>query len=370
MSQAQPARVGQPIADVETPALLIDLEAYERNLDRMATRLRGTNVRLRAHAKTHKCPVIARHQVERGAVGVCCQKVSEASMLVAGGVRDVLVSNEIVGRTKIARLVALATQATIAVCVDDPANVAALESAAADAGVRLDVLVEIDVGAARCGVAPGEPALRLAQAVANAHHLRFAGIQAYNGRAQHVYDAGERAAIMQRTVDLTRETVRQIEAAGLACDTVTGGGTGTFDIEAASGVFNEIQAGSYVFMDVNYKRVRGPSAEFENALFVLTTVMSRPTPERAVCDAGLKAHSVDSGLPVVHGRADVEYAAASDEHGTLRLQEPERRPNLGDRLMLVPGHCDPTVNLYDWYVGFRGGRVETLWPITARGAVY
>jgi D-serine deaminase-like pyridoxal phosphate-dependent protein len=369
MTTAPPARVGMSMDEIDTPALVIDLDAYERNLDRMAGKLRSAPVRLRAHAKTHKCAVIARQQMRRGAVGVCCQKVGEAEALIHAGVDDVLVSNQIVSPQKIARLVALAKQATVAVCADHPANVRDLAHAAASANVCMPVLVEVDIGAGRCGTAPGQATIELARAIAHESSLRFAGIQAYHGKAQHIYALGDRRAAIEASAALTRQTVQQLKAAGLECQTVTGAGTGTFELELASGIYNELQAGSYIFMDVDYAKVEGSPHEFEHSLFVLCQVMSRPTPDRAVVDAGLKAHSVDSGLPRVHGRPDIEFVGASDEHGTLKLHNPAGGPALGELLRLVPGHCDPTVNLYDWYVATRNNRVEALWPIIARGAV-
>ncbi len=369
MTNAAPATIGCPLNAIDTPALLIDLDAYERNLDRMAAQLVGQPVRLRAHAKTHKCAVIAHHQMARGAVGVCCQKVSEAESLIDGGVGDVLVSNEIVGANKLARLAALAKRANVAVCADNAHNVRDIAVAAQNANVRLPVLVEIDVGAGRCGVAPGRPALELARCIAAQPSLLFAGIQAYHGKAQHIYDLLARREAIDASVNLTRDTVQLLNQQGLICDVVTGAGTGTFAFEAVSGVYTELQAGSYIFMDADYRRVVGCPQEFEHALFVLTTVMSRPTPDRAVCDAGLKAHSVDSGLPIVHGCSDVEYVNASDEHGTLRLAYGGQL-RLGEKLLLIPGHCDPTVNLYDQFVCIRRDRVEAIWPIVARGAVW
>ena len=214
MPLSPPATIGMPLAEIDTPALLIDLDAFERNLQRMAAFAAKAGVRLRAHAKTHKSPIIAARQVALGAVGVCCQKVSEAEAMVEGGIGDVLVSNEVAGAAKLERLADLARRARIGVCVDDPANVAELEAAAARAGASLDVLVEIDVGAQRCGVAPGEPAARIAELVAAAPHLRFAGLQAYHGSAQHVRDAGERRDHIVRAVALVQETLRALRAWG------------------------------------------------------------------------------------------------------------------------------------------------------------
>src|SRR3546814_441778 len=242
-------------------------------------------------------------------------------------------------------------------------------------GVRLDVLVEIDVGAGRCGIAPGEPALELAKRIAASLGLRFGGLQAYQGRAQHIRDYEERRKAIEDAVLLTRRTVDLLAKHGLACDIVGGAGTGTYPFEIAGGVHNELQAGSYIFMDADYgrnlKADGGFFDEFENSLFVHATVMSKPTRDRALLDAGLKAFAVDAGMPVVHDMPEVAYVGASDEHGTLALGGggDNRSLRVGDKLRLIPGHCDPTVNLHDWYVGIRGDRVEALWPVAARGAL-
>ncbi len=361
------------LEDVDTPALIIELDAFEANLAHMANTVQASGVRLRPHAKTHKCAIIALRQIALGAVGVCCQKVSEAEALVQGGVRDVLVSNEIVGESKIAHLAALAREARVAVCVDDAGNIADLDRAAVGAGATLDVRVEIDVGAHRCGIAPGAPALDLAKRVDAAKALRFAGLQAYQGSAQHIRDHGERRAAIDGAVQAAGATVTLLGEHGLACSSVTGAGTGTFHFEAASGLYNELQAGSYIFMDADYAQNYGEGGgafdEFQHSLFVYTTVMSTPEPARAIVDAGLKASSVDSGLPTVDDMPGVTFVGASDDHGKLAIDAGTSGPSLGEKLKLIPGHCDPTVNLYDWYVCIRDGRVEALWPIVGRGAL-
>jgi D-serine deaminase-like pyridoxal phosphate-dependent protein len=358
------------VSAVDTPALVLDLAAFERNLERMAAALRGTSVRLRAHAKAHKCPEIARRQVALGAVGVCCQKVSEAAVFVAAGIEDVLVTNEVVGDAKLRRLAVLARSARIGVLVDHPQQVRALAAAAQAHVVTLDVYVEVDVGANRCGVAPGDPAVQLAREIAASAPLRFAGLHCYHGTAQHMRAPEERAAAIAAASEAARMTKRAIEALGIAVECVTGGGSGSFVHERDSGIFNEIQAGSYAFMDRDYgdNRLGEGDIGFEHALFVRTTVMSRPTAARAIVDAGLKASSVDSGMPGVWKRPDLRYAKASDEHGVLETGDAAAL-SLGDALMLVPGHCDPTFNLYDEVVCIRGDRVEAVWPIAARGAL-
>jgi D-serine deaminase-like pyridoxal phosphate-dependent protein len=370
MSPWKAAQPGDPLSAVDTPALVLDLNAFERNLERMAGALRGSKVRLRAHAKSHKCPTIALRQVALGAVGICCQKVSEAAVFVEAGIGDILITNQVMGEAKLRHLAVLARKARIGVLVDHPQQVQALAAAATAHGVTLDTYVEVDVGAHRCGVAPGEEAVQLARQVAASGGLRFAGLQCYHGPAQHLRHPQDRLAAIAEASEAARMTCRAIEACGIAVERVTGGGTGTFRHERDSGVFNEIQAGSYVFMDRDYgdnQRGEGDIA-FEHALFLRTTVMSRTTADRAIVDAGLKASSVDSGMPIVWQRPDLRYVKAADEHGVLATPDADA-VSIGDVLMLVPGHCDPTVNLYDELVCFRGDRVEALWPIAARGAL-
>jgi 3-hydroxy-D-aspartate aldolase len=368
-----PARIGMSVSEVDTPALLLDLEAFESNLDTLSATLAGHKVRVRPHSKSHKCPEIALRQMARGAVGVCCQKVSEAEAMVEGGVMNVLIANEVIGTQKISRLATLAGHSRVSVCVDNAQNVADLETAARSAGVKIDVLVEIDVGANRCGVMPGQPVVELATRIAAARNLRFAGIHAYQGAAQHVRAPADRRAAIDEAVRQVKLSIDLLHKQGLQVEVVTGAGTGTYLLEAASGVYNEIQPGSYIFMDADYGRNLGedgkPVHVFQQSLFVWSTVMSHPVATRAVVDAGLKALSVDSGMPLVANLPGADYLKASDEHGVLRLSA-GAKVALGDKIRLIPGHCDPTVNLYDWIVGVRGTRVESIWPITARGAFY
>jgi D-serine deaminase-like pyridoxal phosphate-dependent protein len=368
------AEIGMTLDEVDTPALVIDLDAFERNLRRLPERVAQSGVRVRPHAKTHKCPVIALKQIELGAVGVCCQKVSEAEALVYGGVKDVFVTNEIVGRQKLQRLISLAHSARIGVCADDIGQVDALEATAGDAGITLPVFIEVNMGANRCGVEPGEPALQLATRIADASHLVFAGLQAYHGSAQHLRGWDERRQAIMQATDKAVRTRDLLARNGIECPTITGAGTGTYEFEGASGVYNELQCGSYIFMDADYgrnlDRDGAPTKAFEPSLFVWATVMSRPSEDRAIVDAGLKALAFDSGPPLVCDEPAAIYERASDEHGRLGVSGATNRLRVGDKVRLIPGHCDPTVNLYDWYVCVRGNRVEQLWPITARGAVY
>jgi 3-hydroxy-D-aspartate aldolase len=362
--QSAPARVGQKLEEVDTPALILDLTSFEKNQQTLFDSVKGRTIRVRPHAKTHKCPEVAKRQIAMGAVGMCCQKVSEAQAMVDGGVDDVLISNEIVGTQKIERLAALSRRAKLGVCVDNHENLRAI----AATGAKLDVYIELDVGMRRCGLAPGEPVVALAREIANSPNLSFAGLQAYHGRAQHIRSMEERHAAIEAAAQHVFYTKRLLEKAAIPCPIVTGAGSGTFMLEVEAGAWDEIQPGSYAFMDADYAKNEwaAPLPRFEHALFVLSTVMSRPSADRAIVDAGLKASSVDSGMPVVWQREGLRYTRASDEHGCI---EGRPLPTLGEKLLLVPGHCDPTINLYDWYVCVRGGTVEDLWAITARGAL-
>jgi D-serine deaminase-like pyridoxal phosphate-dependent protein len=370
MSPWKAAQAGDPVSAIDTPALVLHLDAFERNLQRMADALRGRNVRLRAHAKCHKTPEIALRQVALGAIGICCQKVSEAAVFAQAGIADILVTNQVMGDAKLRHLAPLARKARIGVLVDHPLQIQPLSDAAQAHGVTLDVYVEVNVGANRCGVAPGEDAVPLARQIDARAGLRFAGLQCYHGPAQHLRSALERRNAIAAACEAARLTARAIEACGIAVERITGAGTGSFVNERDSGVFNEIQAGSYVFMDRDYgDNQRDPDdIPFEHALFVRTTVMSRASATRAVVDAGLKASSVDSGMPVVWQRPGLRFARAAEEHGVLETAD-AGSVALGDVLLLVPGHCDPTVNLYDDLVCIRGDRVEALWPVAARGAL-
>ena len=368
-----PANIGAHVDDVDTPALLVDLDVFELNLRKLADHVTDTNVRLRPHSKTHKSVAVALRQMALGAAGICCQKVGEAEAMVLGGVNNVLVTNQIVGATKLTRLAGIARQAWVGVCVDDATNVTDLNEAALSAQSTLHVLVEINVGAARCGVSRVDDALALARQIAAAPGLRFAGLQAYQGSAQHKRTLEERRDAIDHAVSFTKETVELLERNGLTCEIVGGAGTGTYELEAASGIYNELQAGSYVFMDADYARNRGtdggPFSTFGHSLTILTTVMSVAVEGKWIVDAGLKAHATDHGMPMVVDHPDCTYDRPSDEHGVLTFKGDGPRPQLGDKVRLIPGHCDPTVNLYDWLVGIRSDRVECLWPVSSRGAL-
>jgi 3-hydroxy-D-aspartate aldolase len=371
-----PALPGMAEADIQTPCLVLDLDALERNIVKMGDYARAHGMRHRVHGKMHKSVDVAKLQ-ERlgGSVGVCCQKVSEAEVFVRGGIKDVLVSNQVRDPAKIDRLARLPKLgARIIVCVDDVANVADLSAAAVKHGTEIEVFVEIDCGAGRCGVKTPEEVVAIAKAVAAAPNLKFAGIQAYQGAMQHMDKYEDRKVKLDAAIAQVKGCVDALTAAGLKPDLVSGGGTGSYYFESGSGVYNELQCGSYAFMDADYGRIldqdgnRIDRGEWENALFILTSVMSHVKADKAICDAGLKAQSVDSGLPVIFGRTDVKYAKCSDEHGVI--EDPAGVLKVGDKLKLIPGHCDPTCNVHDWYVGVRNGKVEVVWPVSARGKAY
>ena len=361
--------VGQDVAAIDTPALVIDLDAMQRNLAAMAAFARQRGLRLRPHAKTHKSAWIALRQIALGAVGVCVQKTSEAEALAAHGVRDLFITNEVIDAGKLARVAVLARDAALAIAVDSALGVERLAAALHAARSRAGVFVEIDVGQGRGGVLPRAAATLAGSVVA--HGLRFAGLQAYHGRAQHLRSAAERGAAIDAASRAVREALAALSAAGIACPLVSGAGSGSFVLEAGSGLWGELQCGSYVFMDRDYadNDTLPGAPRFEHALFVKSQVMSRAA-DHAVIDAGHKSHAIDSGLPRVWGRDDLEFVNGGDEHGILRGSA---LPALGDTVWLVPGHCDPTVNLHAAMVGVRGGLqhgvVERLITVDARGCI-
>lgn len=371
-----PAVPGMDEADIQTPCLILDLDALERNVRKMGDYAKSHGMRHRSHGKMHRSVDVQKLQ-ERlgGSVGVCCQKVAEAEAFARGGIKDILISNEVREPVKIDRLARLPKLgASVTVCVDDVANIADLSAAARTHDTQLGIFVEIDCGSGRCGVASTEAVVEIAKAAAAAPNLVFKGVQAYQGAMQHMESYEARKEKIDAAIALVKEAVTALEGAGLAPELISGGGTGSYYFESNSNVYNEIQCGSYAFMDADYGRIRDKdgkridAGEWENALFILTSVMSHAKPHLAVCDAGLKVQSVDSGLPFIFGRDDVKYIKCSDEHGVIEDKDQVLKVN--EKLRLVPGHCDPTCNIHDWYVGVRGGKVEVVWPVSARGKSY
>lgn len=367
-----PAAAGDALADIDTPALVVDLDAMEFNIRLMQTRVARAGRTLRAHAKAHKCAEIAALQRSEGAIGLCCQKLSEAEALCAAGANDILITNEIVAPSKLDRLATLARSVRIAVCVDSIGGVAALSAATVRHGVVIRTFVEIDVGQGRCGVRPDESAVRLVQAILEAPNLEFAGLHAYHGKAQHFRTRQERRQASASVSSQIRRVVELLQAASIECPIVTGGGTGTVASDLELDGLTEIQAGSYIFMDADYGRnldMGTVGDAFRQSLYVKASVVSMPTPDRVIIDAGLKAVSIDSGMPLLRDAPEIDYARGGDEHGILNAPGISARYALAEAVWLIPSHCDTTLNLFDWIVGIRSDRVESVWKLVGRGAV-
>lgn len=380
-----PARVGDDIGAIDTPALLLDLDVFETNLDRMQAWADRYGVGLRAHAKAHKCPDIALRQIARGAIGICCQKVTEAVPFIQAGVADVLISNQVVGAPKLALLATLTRHARMGVCVDNADNLRHIAQATQAADTQIDILVEIDVGQHRCGVSSTDEALALARMACDTPGLNFRGFQAYHGSVQHMRDPVARAEVCRHVAQTIKTYMNHLIAAGIpAVATVSGAGTGSVQFDAASNVFTELQAGSYAFMDADYNKNQWESElRFDTSLSLLATVMSVATPGQLVLDAGLKAMTIESGLPQVMQRHGLAVRQVNDEHTVLDIASDATTaspgeascpdecrfdvPALGEKVHLMLPHVDPAFNLHDVVIGVRGGRVEAIWPIAARG---
>ena len=381
--------VGHSVNSIDTPALVVDLDMMERNLRAMAAFAAQHHVMLRPHAKMHKSAELAKLQMEAGAVGVCVQKTSEAEALVAGGVHNIFISNEVIAPVKLARVALLSRVLAplggkMAICVDSLEGIKRLATSMNEGRVTsgiassIDVFIEINVGQNRCGVEPGAPAVALALEIRKHPALNFAGLQAYHGKAQHMRSAAERRDAVVNAIKVVGHTRQLIEDVGIKVTLVTGAGTGTAPLEAASKLYGELQAGSYLFMDADYAANEPAIGQprFKHALFVKTQVISVHA-GHVVCDAGHKSHAIDSGLPKVHAfssRSELEYSNGGDEHGILKPAAGSTRlPSLGSMLWLIPGHCDPTVNLHNEMIGVRGGLlkgvVERIITVDGRGAL-
>jgi D-serine deaminase-like pyridoxal phosphate-dependent protein len=361
---------GQGLQHLSTPVLLLDRDALEANIEAMAKSLEGTGVALRPHFKTHRCPAIARLQIARGAVGVCCQTVGEAEVAVREGITSVTLTNQIVDSGKLGRLARLAKEADVRLCVDHMLQIERASREATREGVEIGILVEVDVGGRRCGVPLGRDVPRLAGLAVGSEGLRFLGIQAYNGKAQGIIGTRGRTSAAAATAVRAAVARGLLQRAGIPCSMVTGGGTGTVHADTDSGVFTEVQPGSYAVMDATYAAQESETGylgdQYHQAIFVLATVISTPMKDRIVVDVGLKSVAVDQGLPTVAHRPDWRFVSMSDEHGVIELP-PGKTSSLGERLLVIPGHCDPTANLHDEFALVRHGRAEGMWPIAARG---
>jgi D-serine deaminase-like pyridoxal phosphate-dependent protein len=356
-----PPTPGQTLDALDSPQLLIDLDVLDANLERMLTAFRGRPVAVRVHFKSLKCAGLARYLAERGIRGFLCAKLNEAEVLASAGLTDIFIANQLVGAGKLERLARLAARTQVRVCVDDPDNVAQMSRAAAECGVAIAVLVEVDIGMGRCGVEPGKPALELARRIHNSPGLRFVGLQGYDGHLQLLADSAERRAKSLEAVGKLTATRRLIEQSGIPVEVVTGAGTGTWEWVGSQEGVTEIQPGSFLLMDTAYHAVR---PEFGCAQTVLATVISR-RPSWYVLDAGSKAVSRDFGLPVIKGRPADTVVKLSEEHTRVDTSDPEVR--VGNRMEIIPSHCCATMNLHRQCVAVRKGCAEAVWPIEASG---
>jgi len=357
---------GTPVTELDTPALLIDLDAMERNLRKMADFASEAGVNVRPHIKTHKCPEIAKRQIAAGAQGLTCAKLGEAEVMARAGIRDLLIANQIVGPVKIARLIELAKVSDVIVALDSEENAREISGRAEDAGLRVNVVIETDIGMKRCGVAPGEAALEFARRVLAMPGLRFRGLLGYEGHAVMVDPREERVKTAEAAARSLVATADLLRDNGVEVEIVSAGGTGTYDITGRIEGVTEIEPGSYVLMDGRYGEL---GLGFEHALSLLALVISRPSPATAVTDAGKKALTEEFGLPKVKGIDGVELIGLSEEHGKLALSDPARPLPPGDRIELIPSHGCTTINLHDELFAVRDGKLEAVWPIEARGKI-
>ena len=370
-------QIGTPVRDLQTPVLLIDLDVMEKNLKRMVSFFRDSSVNLRPHSKTHKSPFIASKQIEMGASGICCQKVSEAEIMTQGGIENILISSEIVSPAKLERVSSLSNNCDLMLVVDHVKGAELLSDVMEKNQTEIGVLVDIDVGQGRCGVRTVDEAVALGRRIDKLPSITLRGFQAYNGKAQHIEGFNQRRKEYLTSIALMEESVYEFEKNGLNTEIRTGGGTGTWNWDLDSNVLNEVQAGSYLFMDAHYKSIGGKEGElyedFDASLFVLATIISFPEDKKFIIDAGHKSLSSDSGFASCYDYQEAVYISASDEHGVITLDSLSQLPKLGDSLLFQPSHCDTTINLFDFFYGIRGGMdngcLEVIWPISARGMV-
>lgn len=355
--------IGKSLDEIDTPALLVELDALEYNIKQMASFFDDRQCSLRPHIKTHKTPEIALQQIQAGALGIACAKVSEAEVMANAGIDDILIANQVIGHKKIQRLIAIAQRTKIAVAVDNLENAYQLSSAATVENVKINSLVEVDVGLGRCGVPPGEPAYHLAKAIIDLPGLNFAGIMGYEGHAVMIQDFTQRKMIAEKAMNQLINTKDLIEREEIPVHIISAGGTGTYKITGKYPGVTEVQPGSYVLMDTAYKTI---VPEFKYALTVLTTVVSRPRGRIAILDIGLKTLSSDSGAPIVVNGEDIKFLEPSEEHWNIDIGEGSDL-KIGERIQIIPGHVCTTVNLHDKLYGIRKDYVESVWPIAARG---
>lgn len=350
---------------LDTPALIIDLDLMESNISKMAKFFESVDADLRPHSKTHKIPIIAHKQIAAGAIGICCQKLAEAEVMAAAGVEDILITNQIVGHRKVWRLVNLSKHSNVIVAVENLENAKNISEAALKRETKVNIIVEINVGIDRCGVEPGKQTLEFIQRIRRLPGLSFRGMMGYEGPFIGIKDWNERKNAAEERLRLLVETSELVRDNGIDFDIVSAGATGTYNITGVYPGITEVEAGSYVFMDTTYDTLGG--VDFDLALSLLTTVISRPTKDRAIVDAGMKAITGEFGIPAVKGLDGLELKKLSEEHGTLVVTNPEQRLKIGDKIEIYPSHCCTTVNLHDKAYGIRKGKVESVWMIEGRG---
>lgn len=362
------APLGASIDELDTPCLCLDLDVMEANIRAVAEACAKRGVSWRPHAKGHKNATIARAEVAAGAIGATCAKLGEAEVLAAGGVRDLLIANMLAGPHKVRRLVELRKKADPVIAVDSVEQAEPISRAMAEAGLGVRAIIEVDIGLSRVGTQPGEPTLALARALVKMPGIEFAGIMGYEGHLLTIEDQDEKLAKINAALDILSETKRQLVAEGIPCPIVSCAGTGSYLISIAHADVTEVQAGGAIFMDAFYRdKCRVPNLQF--ALTIPVTIVSRPTPSRAIIDAGRKTLNVEVCTPQVLGRSDIEVKRLSAEHGELELAPTAQGLKVGDRLTLVPGYADLTVVLHDKFYCTRGGKVVDVWDVEARGCL-
>lgn len=359
-------RIGDYKDQLDTPVLLIDLDIMESNIAKMADYFSKVKANLRPHTKTHKTPILAHKQINAGAIGVTCAKLGEAEIMVSSGINDILIANEVISEKKILKLAGLARHADIMVAVDDPSNVENLSNAMQMMKAKLRILVEVNTGMNRCGVLPGKPALELARIVSRSKNLIFSGLMGYEGHTVTIPDFDERKRETEKSLALLIETKELIEKEGIEVEILSGGGTGTYNITGEYPGITEVQAGSYIFMDTYYRNVL---QDFDCALTILTTVISRPDSNTVIVDAGLKSVTKELGIPEVKNIDGAKLVSLSEEHGKIDMSESNVNLKPGDKIELIPSHCCTTINLHDQFYGIRNDRLEAIWHIAGRGKV-
>jgi D-serine deaminase-like pyridoxal phosphate-dependent protein len=362
-------KVGDRVEDLDTPSMIVDLDLVEANLKKLMDKLLPTGLNIRPHLKTSKSAIVAKKMAQAGAKGGCVAKVSEAEVIAATGFDDLLITCEIVGPAKVRRLVELyRNHRKIRIVVDSEVGASAINKALESSGINepISVLIDLDVGLHRTGVKPGEPALALARHVAGLKHLKLIGVQGYEGHLQHLHDREDRKTQCLESMHILTSTADALRKAGFNIEVVTTGGTGTAEFCASVPGVTELQPGSFIFMDTDYRNAVGTF--YSNSLTILSTVVSQQGPRAVTIDSGLKSLTTDSGLAECKD-SKYTYGVLGDEQGSLTWEEGTPALSVGDRVEMIPSHIDPTVNLHDYYYAYRGGIIQEIWPVDSRGKV-